>query len=272
VTSRPSRALAAGWLAALALLLVGPAWAGAADLASVERRIAKEPVYRAKVPEYLLLVFGPELKTRVWVVVDGDRLHVDRNANGDLTEPGEALAPSESRELGEDSELYAAQTEFTLDALTEPGGAKHTDLVIERMRLRPLTAGTPPHSLLKVMWDNHPTGWWTNFRINVGGKREHSCSPVLATRSAFAPMIHLGGPVRLALSPVDSPTPPRLRRGDLPNELTAILGTPGVGPGTFATIGYYDVPKDVNPTLEITFPARPGATPVTQKFTLDGRC
>ena len=31
----------------------------------------------------------PEAQTRVWIVQDGDTLYVDRNGNGDLTEPGE---------------------------------------------------------------------------------------------------------------------------------------------------------------------------------------
>src|SRR5262249_19705371 len=37
------------------------------------------------------LVFGPEAADRVWLVVDGDTLYVDRNGNGDLTEPGEKI-------------------------------------------------------------------------------------------------------------------------------------------------------------------------------------
>src|SRR5262249_35209582 len=56
----------------------------AADLEAIDRTILKEPAYRSE-PGYCLLVFGAEAKTRVWLVVDGPRLFVDRNANGDLT-------------------------------------------------------------------------------------------------------------------------------------------------------------------------------------------
>ena len=69
------------------LILCSNAWT--ADLTRIERFIAKEPLYKTKAPEYCLLVFGPEAKTRVWLVRDGDTLYVDRNGNGDLTEPGE---------------------------------------------------------------------------------------------------------------------------------------------------------------------------------------
>jgi hypothetical protein len=55
-----------------------------------ERKVAKEPVYKSN-PKYCLLVFGPEAKTRVWLVQDGDTLYVDRNGNGDLTEAGEKV-------------------------------------------------------------------------------------------------------------------------------------------------------------------------------------
>src|SRR5262249_25477630 len=64
----------------------------AADLAMVDRSIRKEPAYQTKAPKYCLLVFGPEAKTRVWLVLDGDTLYVDRNGNGDLTEKGKKVA------------------------------------------------------------------------------------------------------------------------------------------------------------------------------------
>ena len=64
--------------------------ASAADPSEIDRTIAKEPKYQSK-PKYCLLVFGPEARTKVWLVMEGLSLYVDRNANGDLTEPGERL-------------------------------------------------------------------------------------------------------------------------------------------------------------------------------------
>jgi len=75
-------------LAVLLAILVGSAVpVRAADLAKIERTIAKEPVYKDK-PHYCLLVFGAEAKFRVWVVRDGDVVYVDRSGNGDLAEEG----------------------------------------------------------------------------------------------------------------------------------------------------------------------------------------
>src|SRR3954453_14170647 len=76
---------------ALALPLLAAPAAGAADLAAARRPPAKEPAYKNP-PRYCLLVFGPEAKTAVWLVQDGDTLYVDRNGNGDLTDAGERVA------------------------------------------------------------------------------------------------------------------------------------------------------------------------------------
>jgi len=66
----------------------------ALDLSKIERTIRKEPAYKSK-PKYCLLVFGPEAKTRIWLVMDGDVLYVDKNGNGDLTEEGERITAKE---------------------------------------------------------------------------------------------------------------------------------------------------------------------------------
>jgi len=69
------------------LLVSAPARAVGYD--KIERRLVKEPAYRTKSPNYALLLFGPEARLRVWLVMDGEVLYVDRNGNGDLTERGE---------------------------------------------------------------------------------------------------------------------------------------------------------------------------------------
>ena len=60
------------------------------DLSKVDRTIVKEPSNLSQ-PGYCLMVFGPRAEVRIWMIKDGERLYVDRNANGDLTEPDESL-------------------------------------------------------------------------------------------------------------------------------------------------------------------------------------
>src|SRR5947209_19813336 len=99
------------------------ALASAADLSKIERTIAKEPAYESKDVRYCLLVFGPEAKTRVWLVQDGDTLYVDTNGNGDLSEPGKKF-PIKQKE-----KTYHS---FQAGKITD-GSLTHTDLSVTQM-------------------------------------------------------------------------------------------------------------------------------------------
>lgn len=83
--------------------LGGLGWEDAAkpvDFAKVDRTIRKLPELRAEKPLYGLFLFGIEGENRVWAVLDAadrggkayDVLHLDRDADGDLTEAGERIA------------------------------------------------------------------------------------------------------------------------------------------------------------------------------------
>ena len=78
------------WLM-FAISITASADVSAVDLTKIDRKIAHEPEYQGQ-PHYALLVFGPEGKHRSWLVIDGESVaYVDRNGNGDLTEPGERV-------------------------------------------------------------------------------------------------------------------------------------------------------------------------------------
>jgi hypothetical protein len=109
--------------------------AGLPDLGKVDRRIAKEPAYKAKQPLYGLYVFGPEARTRVWAVFDKskpdaphyDVLYFDRNADGDLTAPDERI----------EGKVAGDRVTFAIGSFTDPvTKQKHTDLSIAREESR----------------------------------------------------------------------------------------------------------------------------------------
>src|SRR5262249_21884448 len=141
---------------ALLLASIAAAPAAAADLTKTDRTIAKEPVYQNK-PKYCLLVFGPDAKTRVWLVIDGDVLYVDRNGNGDLTEKGKRL------------ELMERECD-----ITEPDrGTKHTGLLVKPQKDGGMVVS-----------------------IRTQGKHRQRSGPVsFAGRPQEAPIIHFNGPV-----------------------------------------------------------------------------
>jgi hypothetical protein len=73
----------------LVCVLFWPAIA-AADMVSIDRTLRRQPQYASK-PQYCLLLFGPEAKTRVWLVAAGEEFYADTNGDGDLTEPGKRV-------------------------------------------------------------------------------------------------------------------------------------------------------------------------------------
>src|SRR5260370_42667936 len=116
--------------AGLAGLLLAPLAQGA-ELAKVDRKIAKEPAYQTKSPKYCLLVFGLEAKDRAWLVQDGDTLYVDRNGNGDLTEAGKSckiMAPNENSRSFDAGEIQI-------------NGLTHTGLNVMKMKATPQLVG-----------------------------------------------------------------------------------------------------------------------------------
>ncbi|MBI3407994.1 MAG: hypothetical protein HY040_06515 [Planctomycetes bacterium] len=76
--------LGALWLASASVAQEKTDKLPAADLTKIDRTIVKEPIYRSKSPRYCLLVFGASAKTRLWLVLDDDVLHVDPNGRGNL--------------------------------------------------------------------------------------------------------------------------------------------------------------------------------------------
>jgi hypothetical protein len=84
-----------------------------------------------------------------------------------------------------------------------------------------------------------------------------------APRREEAPVIHLGGPFQMGLL-----TRQTLPAGGRPGDLIAVVGTPGLGPGTFASVAREGLLSDhVHPVAEIEPPGKERA-----KVALTRRC
>jgi hypothetical protein len=259
------------WLPLLAALLA-PALAHAADLTRIDRTIRKEPAYKGK-PRYCLLAFGPEAKTHVWLVQDGDVLYVDRNGNGDLTDAGERVALKNS---SKDFRSFEAGD-------VRDGALTHTGLVVTQMRATEDYAGNAKE-YARIKGRGAEAWIWT---VRVSAERPADDTRklpkkisyvvngdglgflVFAERPQDAPVIHFNGPWTLGLQDIKQ----RLVAGRK-SMLQIGVGTQGVGPGTFSFVLYPDtIPATAYPVAEITFPAKsPDAKPITQRFTLTERC
>ena len=217
------------------VLLSLAAFLPAADLSKVDRSIGKEPAYRGK-PKYCLLVFGEQAATKIWLVDDGERIFVDRNADGDLTEAGEMIKPSERKEFQtiQDGQPAPYRTlVFKVESLS-PGdkSGMHTDFSLTRYRI-----------------GKEPANYVISVKVNGKVKQYAGWDPLFQESRERAPIIHFGGPlitkaIRYKQISLKAKNP----------ELHLGFGTPGVGKGAFGYIAYEAVPKKIQPVAEIQWP------------------
>jgi len=274
-------ALAVAWLACCEE-------APAADLAKIGRAIAKEPAYQTKAPRYCLLAFGPEAKTRAWLVLDGDVAYVDRNGNGDLTDPGERVPMPPLK--ASKHPLFQEERDVGLGDIKE-GELTHTGLAIEQVRVRrDIQPKDQSQREFRRQAQDLPGGFMFYVRVSVdlswaAGKRDRPAARVLqiayedrhgvlslAASPKDAPVIHFNGPLTLGLLPGQA-----LIRGDKGEELRASITTPGYGNGATAYLVHQTrdglVPEGVHPVADVEYPAGgPGKKPPAARVALTQRC
>lgn len=217
-------------------LLAASILQGATDLNKLDRTIGKEPRYTNK-PQYCLLAFGPEA-TRVWIVLDGKVLYCDRLASGNLDKPENRVLPEKSN----DSESVFAVP----DVVASRDGAKRAKLTINAFA---------DWTLVTAEFD-------PRHRQTAGTDREGNLH--FASTPKDAPVIHFGGPMLIQTNG-DS-----LHAGRT-TELYAMVGTPGIGPGSFAAMLHENLPKEAH--LEAELQASPtGRSQAPLHVMLDRRC
>ncbi|OWK45464.1 WD40 repeat domain-containing protein [Fimbriiglobus ruber] len=254
----------------------------AADPLKFERVLKKEPAYQTKTPKYALLAFGPAATDRVWLVWDGDALYVDRNGDGDLTEPGERVAASKPkagwvREEGHTFEVgdlrVGGRAHKALNILLMPVATIGRGALVGRVDASAILAKDPKALAAYLTIEVEVPGIKGGAS---GGRVQYLAGPVdldgvlqFADKLASAPVVHFGGPLQVSFC-ADRPT----MRVDRGSEFVLAVGTPGSGPGTTAYLSYEDtIPKAACPVAEITFqPAKAGDPLVKEKIVLTERC
>jgi hypothetical protein len=262
-------------LPVLAFLVLSSAKLDAEDLARIERIIAKEPAYRSQ-PKYCLLVFGREARTRLWLVQDGDALYVDRNGNGDLTEPGKKVSAEKN------DNVEAGEYEFKVGDVRD-GARLHKNLIVGISKLDHLA---DQDDTVKEFLAKNPKARWYSIHADVempgrkgtgvGGRVcQHTFYADVngflqfADRPQEAPVVHFDGPLQITLFGRQ-----QLMVG---REVDVVLGvgTAGVGPGSTAFMEYEGgaIPEKLYPVVDIVYPPRhPGDRPVHEQIVLKRRC
>lgn len=232
---------------ALVSLVLGAAPPAATDrdLTRIDRTVKKELAYKGK-PLYCLVAVGPEAKLRVWLVLDGETLYVDRKGGGDLTQ-AERVKPRS----------------LLLTGLLEPGQKPPRALRFPCAVTRDITVELMTIDGQPVQVDVRDA----KRKLALAAYGDDRGHLKFSDRPATAPIIHAGGRLVMHL-PAGKPLP----RGKEAGNLMVNIGTRGLGAGTFASVNCDGVPKDLHPIALVEFPAKGGGKPIRQKYTLDRRC
>lgn len=206
------------------------------DLSKIDRTIAKEPAYQGK-PKYCLVVYGPEAKTRVWLVVDGDTLYADCKGDGDLTAEGNRFSFLKQNYRFEPIEIgpQNGTTAFTLVVESWIGEGETNYLI------------------------------WCRPAHNSDGFRQRTTVLSFSEDKKNAPVVHFAGPLTLALFDWEKDTQDQtLTRNNKVNQLSILVGTPVFGGKYPAFAAQFDpFPEDIVPVLEVEFPAAdPAGKPI----------
>jgi hypothetical protein len=262
------------WTAVLPFVAVFAAGLFAADLTKVARRIAKEPTCQGKA-KYCLLVFGPEAKTRVWLVQDGSALYIDRNADGDLTGPGEKVEHDQKHPTSGEELFHAGDL--------REGDLLHQGLMVYARRLDQFADGDD-NVAEYVAKDPKARGYLVSLNVEMpefrgggGARRVRQATDAFYDISGFlafaekpedAPIIHFRGPRKATLY-----SRQRLTIGR-ETDLDVGVGTPGLGPGTTAWTSHDDVvPKQGFLTADVLYsPVQVGQAPTRELYELKKRC
>jgi hypothetical protein len=245
----------------------------AADLAEFRRPIRSEPAYASGDPRYCLLVLGPACRTRVWLVLDGDDLYVDRDGTGDLTEAGKKVRLAKA--YPSPNSLYSEQRQFLAGDLSEgKSGPTHTGLTVTHCVYNPkFVPAADEDKQSKELLDRNPGAAVVIVALHVKGRLRQVAAPAFSRTPADAPVLHFNGPLTFGFHAKWFYGWPVFQRGPAGTNLAVVMGTPGLGQGSFGLVGYDDVPEGAHPVAEVRFPSRPpGKAPLVVRVPLEHRC
>lgn len=247
------------WVAGLIGLAMVLTVAIAADWKEIVRTIRKQSNYKGK-PQYALLVFGREAKTRVWVVQDGETLYVDRNGDGDLTGEDERFTLTLSGDKNQYGTLHDCNIEI-LDA------DKKTRYVLTSLSIRPEPNGAEGDSERHMM---------ANVDIKGQVSYRQYCDAKLAEKQDKAAIAHFHGPLTIGPRTINwklTPEQSLLPLGDSPGEIFAVLGTMDAERGCWVVVRSQDLPEHLHPAVEVEYPAKKARdAPIKKRYQLEQRC
>jgi len=246
---------------------------GGDEMPEFPKRIAKEPAYTAATQYYALFVLGHAGDTRVWMVADGDRLYVDSNGNGDLTDPGERFDAFHS---SQDDYIPLRRT-WKVPKLAVSD--RYTDvevnvaLVNPKWRPSPKASNAAEMTLFMAAYAKAPGANLTHIAVSVGG-RTWQCSAMWATSKAAAPVFRMDTRT-FSVGVIEILVPHVLSRRRELERLQVGVGAPGSGgtqPGCFSWVDFHEFGNFARPVADIEFPAGDGTYLPVRRYVLASSC
>lgn len=236
----------------------------------IDRTIRHEPVYKST-PKYCLLLLGASGKVKVWMVEDGRQLYIDKNVNGDLTDDGPPIEPSNDRKLGDDH----WDCNYLLDGFTAGDGPRVSDFNLRRWNY----GGANDSYGLSLSLEGQPTKAKSLSRdVQLAKELTFSLNGQIpmyagwfdtfwALNPAAAPAIHFGGAL----------TPRMLREkefviGSGKRRLSLALMNPGSAAGAVSRLSIEAIPAHIVPKLTIKWPSDTESRSFETSHDLVDRC
>lgn len=232
----------------------------------------KEPTYQQK-PLYSLLVFGPDRSKRVWMVLDGKTLYVDRNGNGDLTEAGERFEPDPqpNMQLGNPG-YYSGLNSYSF-SVESPATGEVPFTFIQWVRAANFEPTTDFEKLQVA--EQKRFGYETGNLIRQSGGKGGGAWLAFMPKPADAPVSVWDGPLTFVVRSAQERV---LERGKGGCNLEFRIVSPGrphhgAERPQYTCLATTEVPEGAYLEVEIEFPAKAAnELPPRRKFLLKERC
>lgn len=222
-------------LLCLLLALLNIPTAHSDDLATMRLPPRIEPRYESE-PAYLLLVFGQDTLTPVWLIADAECIYIDRNANGDLSDKGERIAASAVQKIDSSNALFREVRTYDLgDIDTAPSGSQYKKIRFQQFRLptEKFVARTPEELAQITLMKKLPHFGGGSIRVHVGDFKQNA-GPAFYSSPENASVVHFDGQLSLSVDEQSSDKPLEIDPSTKQFPFQFRVGTKGLGINAFA--------------------------------------